>query len=377
MNDNLKQRQGSGAITYTVLSGSARVGHGKLAVDGVVMVDAPSTGSAISATLTPSSRSSIALSESANIGGNVADPATNLGFVLCDNGDVELFSKGVSVRKFSRLAPHGPFRVSLTMSGSTVDLSVNGARRKVDLAVPTERLWVYLGSGSVDNLRFAEMNSEHLRKRSESLRYFGYHGADQVLRSVRGRSNINQVSPAALSACAPGTCIVDTGDTFFDCTASCVLRPDHAARWQQLASRARGAAGFSVLDQAFARRATPADVATSARLIKQTFPGTSVLQVEAGSKIDADFSVPAEVDRVGFYEPGLDYEGLEARMNALQERVPDKDLLLLPESSAIYLYLGMFDYYPRYVGMMVRGGWGPDSVDAQERAAARVLGDAR
>ena len=119
LNDNLKQRQGTGAVTYSRVSGKwntgevprpwyAQVNHpnhrGKLSMHlgtTAVRLDAPSTGSTLSATLTPvagnrtsGDRSSIALSRDANSWGYVSNQDIDLGFLVRANGGVQLFQPG-------------------------------------------------------------------------------------------------------------------------------------------------------------------------------------------------------------------------------------------------------------------------------------------
>ncbi|WP_189158670.1 hypothetical protein [Lentzea pudingi] len=309
LNDNLKQRQGTGAVTYSRVSGRwntgdvprpwfAQVGHpnhrGALSMHlgtTAVRLDAPSTGSSISAKLTPvaGSRtsgdwSSIALGRSANSWGYVSNQDIDLGFLLRANGGVQLFQPGkpvVNLPSFAVAHDDGSFDVTLTLAGSQLDLSVNGTRRTITLgtAVPTERLWIYLGRYSdddrtvslVDDLRVERMNSDDLRKRPGSqLRHYGYFGArlnaagGNHLPEVRGRSNLNWVQisdvdayrPEVLRDCAPAGCVVHTGNEFFDCDAAgCPLYPNAAARWQVLAEKVRPyldrVAGFALQDEPF------------------------------------------------------------------------------------------------------------------------------
>ena len=150
LNDNLKHRQGTGAVTYTRVSsgGSVEVNDprypGTLLLRSgstVVRLDAPSTGPSISAKLTPGDSSSVVLSRSANIAGDVTDPAVDLGFLLRANGSVQVYQAGKVVSAldgFARSRQDGSFDVTLKF-GSALDLTVNGKRRTVKLEVPTER----------------------------------------------------------------------------------------------------------------------------------------------------------------------------------------------------------------------------------------------
>lgn len=467
LNDNLEQRQGTGAVTYSRVSGRwntgevprpwyAQVNHpnhpGVLSMHlgtTAVRLDAPSTGSSISARLTPVAGdrtsgdwSSIVLSRSANSWGYVSNQDVDLGFLVRANGGVQIFQPGrpvVSLPAFASAQADGSFDVTLTLSGGTLDLTVNGNRRAIALGtpVPTERLWVYLGRYSdvsttvsrVDDLRIEQLNSDDLRKRPGSnLRHYGYFGArlnkagGNHLPEVRGRSNLNWVQisdadayrPEVLNDCAPEGCVVHTGNEFFDCDAAgCPLYPNAAARWQVLAEKVRPylgrIAGFVLQDEPFHHGASFADVEYSAQQIKKTFGDKKVMLIEAGVKVDDGFTVPADVDWVGFDEYCVGYDELEARMTKLEERAPGKELFLLPEAapqswcagktdadleSTQYMYLALAQQHPRFVGIMVFGPWTgvgpaatgpgtpvpskfPRATDAQERVAALVLGDAR
>ncbi|MEV6242112.1 hypothetical protein [Lentzea sp. NPDC051838] len=467
LNDNLKARQGTGAVTYSRVSGKwntgdvprpwyAQVNHpghrGALSMHlgtTAVRLDAPSTGSTISAKLTPvvgnrtsGDWSSIALSRSANSWGYVSNADIDLGFLVRANGGVQVFQPGkptVTLPAFASAHADGSFDVALTLSDGTLDLTVNGNRRSIALgtAVPTERLWVYLGRYSdndktvsrVDDLAIERLISDDLRKRPGSnLRYYGYFGARLTaaganhLPEVRGRSNLNWVQisdaagyrPEALNDCADQGCLVYTGNEFFKCGSdACPLYPNAAARWQVLAEKVRPylgkIAGFVLLDEPFHRGASFADVEFSAQQIKKTFGDKKVMLIEAGPKVDDSFSVPADVDWVGFDEYCSGYDQIEARMTKLEERAPGKELFVLPEAapqswcagktdadleSTQYMYMALVQQHPQFVGMMVFGPWTgvgpaatgpgtpvpskfPRATDAQERVAALVLGDAR
>ncbi|NKE57860.1 hypothetical protein FXN61_13870 [Lentzea sp. PSKA42] len=430
LNDNLKQRQGTGAVTYSRVSGKwntgdvprpwfAQVNHpnhrGKLSMHlgtTAVRLDAPSTGSSISATLTPVAGnrtsgdwSSIALARSANSWGYVSNEDIDLGFLVRANGGVQIFQPGkpaVTLPAFATAKYDGSFDVKLALSGAQLDLTVNGKHKAITLGtpVPTERLWVYLGRYSdndrtvslVDDLRIEQLNSDDLRKRPGSnLRYYGYFGARLTkaggnhLPEVRGRSNLNWVQisdvdayrPEVLNDCAPAGCVVHTGNEFFDCDAAgCPLYPNAAARWQVLADKVRPyldrVAGFVLQDEPFHRGASFADVEFSAQQIKNTFPDKKVMLIEAGIKIDDSFTVPAAVDWVGFDEYCIGYDDLEARMTKLEERAAGKELFLLPEAapqsgcadrtdadleSTQYLYMALAQQHPAFAGIMVFGPW--------------------
>lgn len=361
LNDNLKQRQGTGAVTYSrVAGGSVHVNDprrpGTLSMRGgttAVRLDAPSTGSTISAKLTPAADgwSSIVLARSANSTGHTSNQDIDLGLLLRANGNVEISQPGKPVVP-SFVKPRGSYDVTLELAGAALDLTVNGERRTIPLGteIPTGRLWVYLGSGSattaslVDDLKIEALNSDDLRKRPGSgLRYYGYLGAHS--HEVRGHSNLN---------------LVEVG------TAAADHRVD----------------GFVVRD------------GDTARQIKKHFPGKKVVFVVAGPEIDDTFQAPAEADAVGFHEYCAGYAEIEARMAKLAERVPGKDLFLMPEGtpqapcadrtdadleSTQYLHLALAQQYPTFAGFLVTPvapGFAR-TADAQERVAALVLGDAR
>jgi hypothetical protein len=358
LNDNLKHRQGTGAVTYSqVAGGSVHVNDprrpGVLSLRGdktSVRLDAPSTGSTLSVKLTPAAGgwSSIVLSRSANITGDVSDPAVDLGFLLRANGEMEISQPGQPVLS-SSVRARSSYEVTLKFGGSSLDLTVNGKRRTIKLGaeVPTTRQWVYLGhsgsaAGLVDNLGIEQLNSDDLRKRPGStLRYYGYVGASPS--AVRGHSNLNLVE-----AGTPG---------------------GHAD-------------GFVAGD------------ADTARQLKKGFPGKKVVLVVPAAQVDDAFQAPAEVDGVGFRAPCAGYDVLEATMAKLEERVAGKDLFLLPEgspqapcadltdadlASTQYLHLALIQQYPRYVGFLAApvAAQFTRTADAQERVAALVLGDAR
>ncbi len=365
LNDNLKQRQGTGAVTYTRVAGDhAEVTRsGKLSMRSgttSVRLDAPSTGSAISATLTPGGApgdwSSIVLSRSANITGDASDPGVDLGFLVYTNGSVQILQPGKQPLAASATPKRdGSFDVTLQLAGTVLDLTVNGKHQKITLGteVPTNRLWVYLGrhgdqsAGHVDDLKIAALNSDHLRKRpGATLRYYGYLGAEPA--AVRGHSNLNLIEVGAHQEVA--------AEQRFD--------------------------GFVVRD------------AGTAREVKKHFPGKKVMLAVAGAEITDTFQVPSEVDWVGFHQHCAGYGELEERMLKLVERAPGMELFLLPEGSpqppcadrtdaglesTQYLYLALAQEYPSFVGFLVTPvapGFAR-TADAQERVAALVLGDAR
>ncbi|WP_112273062.1 hypothetical protein [Lentzea terrae] len=362
LNDNLRQRQGTGAVTYSrVAGGSVHVNDprrpGTLSMRGdttAVRLDAPSTGSTISAKLTPAADgwSSIVLARSANITGHPSGQDIDLGFRLRANGTVEISQPGKPVVSTS-VTPRNSFAVTLKLSGAALDVTVNGEQRNIALGaeVPTERLWVYLGSGSattaslVDDLKIEALNSDHLRKRlGATLRYYGYLGARA--QDVRGHSNLNLVEVGASAAAE------------------------------------RHVDGFVVRD------------AGTARQIKKLFPGKKVVFVVAGPAIDDAFQPPAEADAVAFHDHCAGYVELEERMTKLEQRAPGKELFLMPEGSpqapcadrtdadlesTQYMHLALAQQYPSFVGFLVTPvpATFARTADAQERVAALVLGDAR
>jgi hypothetical protein len=114
------------------------------------------------------------------------------------------------------------------------------------------------------------------------------------------------------------------------------------------------------------RGATSAEIATSAELIKQTFPGTKVMMVEAGPEITPTLSIPASADWVGFDWYCQPFTTTEQKLATLQPLLPagsGQRIFLLPENAPLSACAGASSL--------------PLTVDANERVAARILAAAR
>lgn len=262
---------------------------------------------------------------------------------------------------------------------------------------------------------------------SSGLRYYGYYAARLTgpshLAEVAGRSNLNWVNisdvdgykAAVLAGCAPHSCVVYTGNEFFSCDSSgvnCHLYPDYAARWARLAAAARPhlakIAAFYLLDEPQWRGATAAEIATSAQLIKKTFPRVKVMMVEAGPKITPALTIPASVDWVGFDWYCQPFSTIQQTLGTLESLLPagsGQVIFLLPEDAPLaecagvsghqtdagiaalqWQYFNLAEQNPRVVGLMDFGFWSspawtsgngasslPLTVDSNERVAARIL----
>ncbi len=244
--------------------------------------------------------------------------------------------------------------------------------------------------------------------RASSLRYFGYFAARLTaaggnhLPEVSGRSNLNWVqisdpdryAPEVLDSCAPGGCVVSTGNEFFrGCDSahspSCELYPNYVERWERLADAVRSRIGkvgaFYLLDEPQFRGATVAELETAARTIKRTFPGVPVMMVEAEPQIGPSLQVPAAVDWVGFDWYCHAFSEVESTLATLTSRIgPAQSLFMVMESAPLkecgdskghatdaeiaalqYAYLHLANSNPRVIGLLAFGFWtsGHDSAD--------------
>ena len=322
---------------------------------------------------------------------------------------------------------------------SNATIEVNSTELEAELSrSPFPQLnWLYLGAylsndkmtTTFDNLGVSALGAAKqstgvgLPVRT-SLRYLGYYAAritntgGNHLGEVRGRTNLNWVNisdysryaPEVLDECAPKSCVVYTGHEFFtgcdkEASPTCDLYPNYRDRWKRLADYVRPqldkVAAFYVLDEPYHRGAWPEEVATSAKTIKETFPGARVMMVEAGPKVTSSMVVPPEVDWVGFdwycrsaTEVGQTLRTLEARTTQ------DQGLFLFPQVAPLkacgtkagyqsdadiaalqWAYMKLAMGHPRVIGLMGFGLWVEDTpasmlhdtIDASERIAARVL----
>jgi hypothetical protein len=465
LNDSLVARQGSGGVTYTRVSGLwntgtpprpwySQVNHpshpGTLSFwqgSSAVRVDAPVAAAggttSVAATLTPvvgstasGAWSSIVLSHTASSWGYVSNSDVDLAVLVRADGGVQVFQAGTLVDDLPGYASGGTYRVGLSVTGRSLELTVDGTTTLVTLpAEVPDRTWLFLGRyasnttdvSTVDDLAAGSVDSSALRRPAGShLRYVGYFAARQTvaggdhLAEVAGRSNLNVVTisdpdryrPEVLAGCAPASCVVYTGNEFFQCTTtSCPLYPNAAQRWATLADQVRPyldrIAAFAVLDEPFWRHASYTDVTTSATLIKDTYPDTPVMLNEAGPAVTNAFHVPDQVDWVSFDWYCQPATRIDATLSTLERQVPDRagrNLFLFAEVTPICtgqtdqsLAAGLDQYrrtaeaHPRVAGIVLFGPWTgvgttspppgqptpsqyPMSTDAQERLAARILG---
>ncbi|BCJ26284.1 hypothetical protein [Actinocatenispora sera] len=466
LNDGLAGRQGTGGVTYTRVSGLwntgtaprpwySQVNHPEHADTlsffqgtSAVRMDAPvvatDDATSVAATLTPvvgsttsGAWSSIVLSHDARSWGYVSNADVDLSVLVRSDGSVQVHQAGTLVRNLPDFASGGTYRVRLSVTGQTLHLSVDDATTTVPLpaAVP-DRTWLFLGRygsnetdvSTVDDLAAGAVDSTALRRPAGShLRYTGYFAARQTrdggnhLDEVAGRSNLDFVTisdadkyrPEELQRCAPKSCVVYTGNEFFQCSSTaCPLYPNAADRWATLAEQVRPyldrIAAFSVLDEPYWRHASYDDVATSANLVKKTYPDIPVLLNEAGPAVTDTFRVPDQVDWVAFDWYCQSPTRIDATLDTLERQVPDRagrELFLFAEATPICAgqtdqsvaagldqYRRIAEAHPRVAGLLLFGPWtgvGPDSpgpgkptpsqyplsTDAQERLAARILGD--
>lgn len=235
---------------------------------------------------------------------------------------------------------------------------------------------------------------------ASSLRYFGYYAAritaagGNHLPEVTARTNLNWVqisdptryAPEVLDSCAPQGCVVSTGFEFFEgCesvhSTTCRLYPNYAERWGRLADAVRSridkVGAFYLMDEPQWRGATPEELETVARTIKQTFPGVPVMMVEAGPQVSPTLKVPAAVDWVGFDWYCEPFSKVEKTLATLSSRIqPQQSLFLTMESAPLeacggakghatdadiaalqYEYLRLAVSNPRVIGLLAFGFW--------------------
>ena len=413
--------------------------------DGTVGVQAtmdPVTGDTSSADW-----SSLALSTSAGASGWVASPGVAVGVLIRSSGGIQVYQGATllaSRDSFAAPAAGGQFVVSVsyTPGQKAIHLAVNGVTATITApavlpASPTLFLGARLGSSTqvstVSDLEASGVSMSGLAvPASSGLRYYGYYaarlgGGPSHLAEVAGRSNLNWVNVSdasgypnagtVLSGCAPGSCIVNTGFEFFSCDAAgnnCHLYANYAARWAAEAAAVRPyldkIAAFYVLDEPQWHGATPAEIDTSAQLIKQTFPGIKVMMIEAGPKVTSSLQIPASVDWVGFDWYCQPFTTIKQKLAVLLARVPASSpqrFFLMPEDAPVPACAGvaghttdeniaaiqranlaLAEQNPRVIGLLNFGFWTsaawtapggtgaselPQTVDADERVAAQIL----
>ncbi len=381
---------------------------------------------------------SVVLSPDAQSSGYVTNSDVAIGVIVRSDGRVAAFHRGqpVPLTGTTTATPDSNGRFRTTVIGTPgqrgVTIEVNGATMRGTLANPlpaanTLFLGAYLddsnATSTVHHLAASAVDTTGLTSPASSgLRHFGYFAARLTdttgnhLPQIAGRSNRNHVNisdysryaPEVLDSCRPASCVVYTGFEFFTgCDAEhspdCRLYPDYAARWQRLADAVRPkldkVAAFYLLDEPYHHGARPADVATAARTIKQTFPNATVMLVEAGYQVST-IEVPAEVDWVGFDEYCKPVATVEGILNTLEARTrPEQKLFLFPQAAPLGMcggapgygtdeelarlqwdYLALAERHPRVAGLMTFGVWVegtspsqlPATTDAHERIAARI-----
>jgi hypothetical protein len=477
LNDSLAKRQsGAAGVTYTRESGVwysapppqewySQVNHagyrGELSFwlgTSAVRMDPPvianpagvvgvqATVDPVAGDQTSQDWSSLVLSTNASDSGYVANSDVALGVLVRSDGGVQVLQDGTSLLDqagFAKPGPQGQFKVTVTYTPgqSSAHIEVNGASAQVATpdALPASAslfMGAYLSnSNEVSTLKDLSASAVNMAgltlPASSGLRYYGYYAARLTgpshLAEVAGRSNLNWVNisdvdgykPGVLNGCAPGSCVVYTGNEFFSCNSSgddCGLYPNYAARWQNLANAVKPHLGkiaaFYLLDEPQWRGATPAELTTSANLIKSTFPGKKIMMIEAGPKITSSYVVPSGVDWVGFDWYCQPFSTVQQTLSTLESLTAGtgQGLFLMPEDAPLSACAGLSghetdsdiaalqqDYYnlavasPRVVGLLNFGFWVspawenggagaaslPLTVDANERVAARILAAAK
>lgn len=413
--------------------------------DGGVSVQAamdPITGDTRSADW-----SSLVLSTSTGDSGWVASPAVAVSVLVRSSGGIQVYHGTTllaSRDSFAQPAADGRFVVSLsyTPGQETVHVAVNGIT--ADITVPAglpAKTTLFMGAhqststqvSTLSNLEASGVNMSGLSlPPSSGLRYYGYYaarlgGGPSHLAEIAGRSNLNWVNVSdasgypnagtVLSGCAPGSCVVNTGFEFFTCDPAgnnCHLYPNYAARWAAEAAAVKPylskIVAFYVLDEPQWHGATPAEINTSAELIKQTFPGVKVMMIEAGPKVTPSLSIPASVDWIGFDWYCQPFTTIKSTLATLQALIPASSpqrFFLMPEDAPVPACAGvaghttdgniaaiqranlaLAEQNPRVIGLLnfgfwtsaawtAKGGTGaselPQTIDADERAAAQIL----
>jgi hypothetical protein len=266
---------------------------------------------------------------------------------------------------------------------------------------------------------------------ASSVRYYGFvparisKKAGNHLPDVRDRSNLNWVefsdrgAPIAdvLKDCAPASCMVSTGYEFFSgCSVphgKCVLHPDAEKRWRGLADELRphmlGVGAFYLLDEPYLWGASAADLSRSAQIIRASFPGVPVMMTLDPGSLDTRFTVPPEVDWVGFDHYCVPIAQVAADLRKLKAVIPPatgKKIFLFPQGAKLnacgvgspdnadgaiaqrqWDYLRLAESDPQVIGLLSFGLWMPGvyptvqtpadlplMTEAQKAIAARILG---
>jgi hypothetical protein len=460
LNDNLAQREAgdgagpTGLVTYTRTTGVwysappapatySGVANGALTFNtgtSAVRLDAPAVGAvAVTATITPTvgsttdgDWSSIVLTNAATSSGYVSTADVTAAVLVTANGGVQIWAAGKEIGS-GQVTPAASDSVTLAVGGSNATATVNGTPISATLpsAAPAKN-WLYLGRYSdntsthstVTNLTVSAIDNSALRQPAGStLRYLGYYPAritaadgDHV-QDLAGRGNLewiqisdpSGVDTATLGNCRPHSCVVYAANEFFqgcDGNDACTLYPNAQARWNVLSAAIRpyltNIAAFYLLDEAYFRHASSADVATTAQMVKADYPNVPVILSFAEPTLEGSFGVPADVDWVAFDQYCQGMPAVTNSLHALEKGAPGKNVLLFVQSAALsacpasqntdaaiaaaqqnYLHLAQSD--PRVIGLFEFGLWTsnvgptvttpagiPVTTDAQERIAAQL-----
>ncbi|HEY2699306.1 MAG TPA: hypothetical protein VGJ45_27875 [Pseudonocardiaceae bacterium] len=460
LNDNLAQREAgdgagpTGLVTYTRTSGLwypappppatySEVVNDALTFNtgtSAVRLDAPATGPVtVTATITPTvgsttdgDWSSVVLTNSSASAGYVSNADVSAAVLVTANGGVQLWSAGKEIGS-GQVTPAASDSVSLVLGASNVTATVDGTPITATLPNPAPTgNWLYLGRYSdntgthstVSGLTVSAIDNSALRQPAgANLKYFGYYPAritaadgDHV-QDLAGHSNLSWiqisdpsgVDTATLSNCRPHSCVVYAANEFFsgcDGNDACTLYPNAKDRWAVLSAAIRpylaDIAAFYLLDEAYFRRASYADVSTSAQLIKADYPDVPIILNFAAPTLAGSFAVPADVDWVAFDQYCAGMTTVTNNLHALEKGAPGKDVLLFVQSAPLsacpanantdtaiaaaqqnYLHLAQSD--PRVTGLFEFGLWTSDigpgvttpanvpvTTDAQERIAAQL-----
>jgi hypothetical protein len=340
------------------------------------------------------------------------------------------FAKPAAGGQFTVVASYTPGQraAHINVNGSAVTVTAPAALPASGSLYMGAYLSASTEVSTLKNLKASAVNMTGLALPASSrLRYYGYYAARLAgpshLAEVSGRSNLNWVNisdvdgykPKVLNGCAADSCVVYTGNEFFSCDSqgnNCSLYPDYAARWQKLADAVKPHLGkiaaFYLLDEPQWHGATPAQITASAKLIKKTFPTKKVMMIEAGPEITPSLTIPAGVNWIGFDWYCQPWSTVEQTLSTLESLTAStgQGLFLVPEDAPLPACAGIsghqtdadiaalqWDYYdlavasPRVIGLLDFGFWTspawenggagaaslPQTVDSNERAAARIL----
>jgi hypothetical protein len=427
-------------LSFHVGTSAVRLDAPVVGADGGQVVAAVTTDPVVG-DVSSGAWSSLVLAADRGASGYVDRADVALAALVRSDGRVQVFSRGRLVASSGQPAtPDGQGRFRMEASartGSTAaTVRVGSTTLDVTLAAPlpsTTHLFLgaFLSDGAAtttfDDLAVSRLDPSAVPG-AAGPRYFGYYAARLTpalgnhLSEVRGRSNLNVVSvsdydkyvPEVLDDCAPAGCLLYTGNEFFrGCdkagAPTCDLYPDFRERWNRLAEKVRSrmsfVAGFYLLDEPYHRGASPEEITTAARTIKETFPAAKVMLVEAAYKVDDAMVVPHEVDWVGFDWYCQPTTEVERVLRKLESRAAGgQGIFLFPQATPLracgakpgygtdaelaalqWEYLRLAERHPRVVGLMSFGLWVEDTpvsrlpatIDAHERIAGQILARGR